>query len=175
VRLDVLEQGTFWFAGKPEVPGSIDWGANIPRICTWARFADRETGRTFYVYNLHLDHESQESREESVRLLSARIALRDHPDPVVVTGDFNADEDNPAITRLLGESEPLLRDSFRVLHPEATDVGTYNGFSGTTSRGKIDYVFVSGDWTVESAAILRTSTDGRYPSDHFPVVATLIY
>ena len=73
------------------------------------------------------------------------------------------------------ESDTRLRDSFRVVHPEEVEVGTFNGFEGRTAGPKIDAILVSGSWNVESAAIVRTSRDGRYPSDHFPVVATLSY
>ncbi len=174
-RLEVLEQGTFWFAGTPETPGATDWGAHIPRICTWARFRDREAPRTFYVFNVHLDHQSQESRERSTALLTERIAAREHPDPIIVTGDFNAGEANLAIAFLVYESNLRLRDSFRVLHADATDVGTFNGFQGTTTGEKIDYVFASNEWNIVSAGILRTERGGRFPSDHFPVTAILSF
>jgi endonuclease/exonuclease/phosphatase family metal-dependent hydrolase len=174
-RFELVEQGTFWFSDTPGAAGSMGWGANLPRICTWARLVERGSRRAFYVYNLHFDHQSQESRERSAELLAQRILERGHPDPVIVTGDFNADEDNAAIRYLTGEVEPAprLRDSFRVLYPDATDVGTFNGFAGTSTRGKIDHVLVSAAWEVESAAIVRFAREGRYPSDHFPVTATL--
>lgn len=173
-RLRVDEHGTFWFSETPEVPGSIAWGARFPRICTWSRFVDRSSGRGFYVFNVHLDHESQESRERSVELLLARIEARERSEPVIVTGDFNAGEDNPAMRRLLdagAHGGPSFRDSFRVAHPDATDVGTFHGFEGGTGGPKIDAVLVSDAWEVVSASIIRASRDGRYPSDHFPVMA----
>ena len=71
-RLRVAEAGTFWFSDTPSVPGSKSWGNNITRISTWARFVDRD-GRGFYHFNLHLDHESQPSRERSTVLLKQRI------------------------------------------------------------------------------------------------------
>jgi endonuclease/exonuclease/phosphatase family metal-dependent hydrolase len=64
-KFEALDHGTFWFADTPELPGAVGWGAHIPRICTWARLRDRETARSFYVFNVHLDHQSQESRERS--------------------------------------------------------------------------------------------------------------
>ncbi len=186
-RFQVLDSGTFWFSETPEVPGSMHWGNTITRICTWARFNDRESGDTFYLYNLHLDHQSQMSRERSVELLARRMADRDTPDRVVVTGDFNADERNRAIRYLKGvspraslrtESSPAppgLLDSWRVIHPDALDFATFNGFSDTPGRGKIDYVLVDEEWEVLEAKIVRTSREGRYPSDHFPVTARLVF
>ena len=175
-RFRVADAGTFWFSDTPEVPGSKTWGNNITRICTWARFVDRD-GRGFYHYNLHLDHESQPSRERSTVLLRQRIDARAHPgDPVLVTGDFNVGERNLALSSLTGTaaagSGPFLVDTFRVLHPDETAVGTFTGFKfGATTGDKIDYVFVQPGSEVLSAEIVRTSTNERYPSDHFPVVA----
>lgn len=175
-RLRVEDGGTFWLSDTPEVPGSIDWGANLPRICTWGRFVDSASATAFYVYNVHFDHESQQSRERSAQLLLDRIAAREHPDPVIVTGDFNAGEHNPAMQLLTGDGArpgSRLRDSFRIVHPDAEGVGTFHGFRGTRSGPKIDAVLVSGAVAVDAAAILRDSRGDRYPSDHFPVTAVV--
>lgn len=178
-RFDVAEEGTFWFSDTPAEPGSMGWGARLPRICTWVRLLDRASGRAFYVYNVHWDHESQSSRERSAELLVDRIRQRLSPDPVVVMGDFNAGEDNPARLLLTGRADSAsnsgLRDSFRVVHPDATDVGTFHGFEGVTNGAKIDGILISAEWGVESAAIIRRSRGGRYPSDHFPIVSRLRY
>jgi endonuclease/exonuclease/phosphatase family metal-dependent hydrolase len=176
-RFGLAESGTFWFSDTPAAAGSVGWGANLPRICTWARFLDRESGRSFYIYNVHWDHESQASRERSARLLAERIASRGYRDPVIVSGDLNAGEDNVAVEQLRRgagvRAGVRLWDSFRVLEADADSVGTFNAFSGDRSGPKIDYILVSSGFKVESAAIVRTSSGGRYPSDHFPVVASL--
>lgn len=176
-RFRVADAGTFWFSETPEVPGSKTWGNNITRICTWARFIDRD-GRGFYHFNLHLDHESQPSREQSTVLLRQRIESRAFSnDPVLVTGDFNVGERNPALSTLLGRGGDDPRpaaflDTFRVLHPDEATAGTFTGFKfGNTSGDKIDYILVQPGAEVLSAEIIRTSKNDRYPSDHFPVMA----
>lgn len=174
----VKESGTFWLSDTPDVPGSKTWGNRITRICTWARFSRLETGETFHIYNLHLDHESQPSRERSAELLVRRIATRGTSGPVIVLGDFNAGEDNPAIRFLTGTSDQSqpnvrLRDTYRVLHPSPADVGTFNAFRGETSGDQIDWILVSHEWEVVEATIVRTNDGGRYPSDHFPVTASV--
>jgi endonuclease/exonuclease/phosphatase family metal-dependent hydrolase len=168
-RLTVRRAGTFWFSDTPDIVKSNTWGNAIERICTWALFDDRQ-GRSFYLYNLHLDHVSQPSREKSVELLLARIAARAPAAAVVVTGDFNTGEANPATHAML----KVFRDTFRVVHPDAKDVGTANQFTLEQIGGeKIDYVFVEPETEVLSADIVRTSSGGRYPSDHFPVTARI--
>ena len=175
-RFRVAEAGTFWFSDTPGVPASKSWGNNITRICTWARLIDRD-GRGFYHFNLHLDHESQPSRERSVALLRQRIDARAFPDdPVVVTGDFNVGEGNPALAALVSKGDPAASfvDTYRVLHPADADVGTFTGFTmGNTGGEKIDYVLVQPGTDVISAEIVRASRNGRYPSDHFPVAAVI--
>jgi endonuclease/exonuclease/phosphatase family metal-dependent hydrolase len=168
-RLQARRSDTFWLSDTPGVVKSTSWGNQIERICTWAYFEDRE-GPAFYAFNVHLDHLSQPSRERSVALLLSRIEARDPRAPVVVTGDFNAGENNPAAVAM----RESFRDSFRVLHPDAGEVGTFNGFAfGRTSGDKIDFVFVEPGVEVLDAAIVRTSRGGRYPSDHFPVTARI--
>ena len=173
-RFHVAEAGTFWFSDTPSVVASKSWGNNITRICTWARFIDRD-GRGFYHFNLHLDHQSQPSRERSTVLLRGRIDTRGTPDPVIVTGDFNVGESNPALATLTvpgGTGAPAFLDTFRVLHADTKNVGTFSGFKfGTEGADKIDYVLVQPGTEVMSAEIVRFSRNNRYPSDHFPVTA----
>jgi endonuclease/exonuclease/phosphatase family metal-dependent hydrolase len=166
-RLAVRRSNTFWFSDTPEVVKSNTWGAALERICPWALFDDK-LGTPFYLYNLHLDHVSQPAREKSAALLLDRIKARAPALPVLVTGDFNTGESNPVTKAMLA----VFRDTFRVLHPDATEVGTANQFKlGMTTGDKIDYIYVEPGTDVLQAEIIRTAVDGRYPSDHFPVVA----
>jgi endonuclease/exonuclease/phosphatase family metal-dependent hydrolase len=172
--------GTFWLSGTPETV-SNDWGGACIRICTWARLVEIKSGLAFYHFNTHLDHISQPAREKGIRLICQRIAGRPHPDPFVLTGDFNAGEDNPAVLYLKGRSKDdrgaaapvTMVDTYRVLHPDDPNVGTFHSFKGTTDRSKIDFVLAPAAAQVLEAAILHDHRDSRYPSDHFPVSARL--
>jgi endonuclease/exonuclease/phosphatase family metal-dependent hydrolase len=175
-RFRLAQAGTFWLSAMPETVGSRTWGNRITRICSWARLID-QGGQALWMYNVHLDHESQPSREQSVQLLLERIRARADPgEPVIVTGDFNVGEGNPALEPLLGRSNgtPPFIDTFRALHPGETEVGTYTAFEfGRTKGDKIDYVLVEPGTEVLRADILRFSRNKRYPSDHFPVTASI--
>ncbi len=169
--------GTFWLSDTPEEIASKSWGNEIPRICTWLHLRDRETGRGLYVFNTHWDHRSQPSRERAAALISERIGEREiKADPVVLLGDFNAAEDNPA-TAALKKGPPVLMDTFRAAHPDEPLVRTFHGFrGGEAGGGKIDAVFVlDGSAEVEAAAIERFHVEGRYLSDHYPVSARLVF
>lgn len=177
-ELDAEEQGHFWLSDTPEVPASITWNNACPRIVTWVRLIDRATGRGLYFYNTHLDHVSELARVRGAQLLAQRIAGRKHADPVIVTGDFNCGEKSEAIQYLQGlqgHAPVKLVDSFRRAHPDAQTVGTFNGFQGTANGEKIDYIFATDPVKVLATEIRRDSRDGKYPSDHFPMVAELVW
>jgi endonuclease/exonuclease/phosphatase family metal-dependent hydrolase len=160
----------FWFSDMPSVPGSKTWGNNITRICSWVLLKDKITGKSFYFFNVHLDHQSQPSREKSAKLLVARIAEKSLP--VILTGDFNCDENNPAIKTILDFG---LIDSYRKLNEKKTDEGTFHSFSGKTDGEKIDFIFVSKDFDASKSEIVHTSYNGRFPSDHFPVTSVISF
>ena len=183
-RFTVDSAGIFWYSDTPEV-FSTHWGNSYPRSCTWARFVEAETGGGFYHFNTHLDHKSENSRRNSIQMLTKRIAGRSHKEPFVVTGDFNSGEDSVVVNYLKGgqivdlKDAPILPnpvplvDSFRAYHPDAHSVGTGHGFAGRRTGSKIDYVFISATIKVLEARIITTEEDSRYPSDHFPVTATV--
>jgi endonuclease/exonuclease/phosphatase family metal-dependent hydrolase len=175
-RIRVLGSGTFWLSDTPERPGSRHWGNRITRITTWVHGVDRATGDSIRVFNVHWDHESQASRERSAELLLARME-REAPKASrrvgeLVLGDFNADESNPAFRRLIAVGTGM-RDSFRDRHPRAEVVGTFHGFTGDSTGGKIDAVLVSESWEVIDAGMDRRRWGALWASDHFAVWATL--
>jgi endonuclease/exonuclease/phosphatase family metal-dependent hydrolase len=175
-RFTVAGSGTFWLSDTPDVAGSRTWGNRVIRICTWAHLTDKESGRGVWVYNTHLDHEVQVAREKGLKLVAERIAARASKDPVLLMGDFNAGEENPALQYIRGRTsdQPPLKlvDTFRIVHADEPDVGTFHGFKGVpTSPSKIDYILVETGAEVLSAAVVRHNREGRYPSDHYPVVA----
>ena len=176
-RLSAEDSGTFWLSETPDVPGSTSWGNNITRIATWAQFRESSSGREFVVLNTHWDHESQNAREKSARQIVEWLERHAASQPVIVMGDFNSGEQNPAFQALVspGAREVALRDTFRAVHPDAALAGTFSEFTGKRDGDKIDAVLVSPVWHVLSAAIVTTSDNGRYPSDHFPVTATLAF
>lgn len=179
-RFKVIEKGTFWLSPTPEKPGSKGWDSAFPRICTWGRFEEKTSGYRFYHFNTHLDHKGPTARQQGIKLIAARIAARTGKDePVFLTGDFNSDEDGVPERYLRGDmaidgakiSEPM-RDSFRVLFPNAKGVRTAHGFNGGTNGAKIDYVFIGKGITPTDAGIDHSKPNGRFPSDHYPVWTT---
>lgn len=169
--------GTFWFSDTPSKPGSKDWGNLWPRICSWVHLTEKATGDDFYVYNVHLDVFSQNSRKKSTELLAKRIAARKTKNPFIVMGDFNMGLDNPAMVYLQNiNSEtpyPKMVSAWQSLYPGRNSGGTRHNFRGRASGTKIDHIPISEGLQALEVKIDRWNVDGQYPSDHFPVIAKI--
>ncbi|MBN1515925.1 endonuclease/exonuclease/phosphatase family protein [Candidatus Sumerlaeota bacterium] len=169
-RLKPLDSGTFWLSEKPEKPGSMSWNTACTRICTLAQFLDLATSQTFWHYNTHFDHVSGKARENSARLIIERMKQQAGDAPIILTGDLNTGEDDVCV-RILKDAG--LRDTFRVIHPYVEGVRTFHDFNGGHEGEKIDYIFVSPQWKVQTAAIDFFNQEDRYPSDHYPVTTKI--
>jgi endonuclease/exonuclease/phosphatase family metal-dependent hydrolase len=177
-RLELLDSGTFWLSPTPEVAGSKGWDAAIERIATWARFRDRRTGCRHLHLNTHFDHVGEQARQESARLIRRRTAALADGIPVVVTGDLNADpasEPYRILTRdTVADATPPLRDAMMASRDgHYGPTSTWTAFRAIEPGRRIDYVLVSPRVRVLKHAILPDSWDGRFPSDHLPVLAAV--
>lgn len=172
-RFEYLEAGTFWFSDTPDVPGSKHWGNQIPRICTWISLHDRSSGRPVWIFNVHLDHQSQISREKSIRLLAQRIEQLPPDSQVILMGDFNMELSNPAMQPLWAERGPHLTDAWHRLYPDRESPGTWHDFGRRFNTARIDHILIPMEASVRQADIDQRQFEGRYPSDHFPVWAVV--
>jgi endonuclease/exonuclease/phosphatase family metal-dependent hydrolase len=183
-RFERTHGGHFWLSDLPEQPGSMTWGNGQPRMVSWVRLVDRASGRGFSVFNTHWDHRNQHSREKAAPLIARRIATRPHADePVVLLGDFNATEGNPAVAYFTGQAvtlageplpplEPAMLDPYQKLHPQERNRRTLHFWEGHRSGPfKVDHILVSQGAEVEAAGIRVEATRQEQPSDHFPVWA----
>lgn len=170
-RLELLESDTFWLSPTPDEPASVGWDAALPRIVTWGRLRDRRTGRVFYHFNTHFDHEGDTARLESAELLARRIGDRDDPLPALITGDFNFTPDDPPYPALAESLKDAVRASDLHVGPEGTSPP---GFEVTAEPiPRIDYVWTTPDVRVLRTTTLSTHIQGAYPSDHLPVMAVV--
>ena len=168
-RFEEVEHDTFWLSETPAVPGSKSWDTAITRIATWGIFRDRRSGERFVVLNTHFDHIGTEARAESARLIVERLAAFDLP--TIVTGDFNTTPDSEPY-RILTAEGSRLKDAFDVTQfPHHGPTTTWNGFEAIAPDRRIDFVFVDDEVRVIRHGILSETVDGRFPSDHLPVIA----
>lgn len=169
-RFSVIDKGWFWLSETPDKPGSMGWDAACSRIVTWVRLRDDITKQELLTLNTHFDHRGATARKES----AAHIVrfLKQRPEKtMVITGDFNCGPDAIAHTLLTAPSPVPLQDAFQKVVGDETDAGTFNSFEGVRTGPRIDWILHTADLVPVACEIVRDSRDGRFPSDHFPVVA----
>jgi len=167
-KYKLLENATFWLSEDTTKPNK-GWDAQLPRICTWAKFEDVETGKQFYVFNTHFDHVGVQARKNSAALIMQKVKEIAGDGTVILTGDFNIDQHNEAYKSI--KDSDIFNDSYEVAYLVYANNGTSNGFNNTKSTDRrIDHIFVTRDVSIKKYGILTDTYKNRFPSDHFPVL-----
>ncbi|MBI9061191.1 MAG: endonuclease/exonuclease/phosphatase family protein [Marinilabiliaceae bacterium] len=175
-KYELISTSQFWLSDTPEVPGSKCWGAQLPRIVTWAKLRDKSNGYIFFVFNAHLSHVSEFARNESVVLILDKIKSLAGDAPVVLTGDFNATNNEKMYHTLTGHWNhhlPLYDARQQSKNPPVGSEQTFHGFGSRTNPIAIDFVFVNGYFNTVNFSTHAEKKDEMFISDHYPIQAEL--
>ena len=176
-RFRKLDGGTFWLSETPEVAGSRSWEAACNRIVTWVRLEDTLTGKTLFFFNTHFDHASPLAREKSAALLTERVAKIAGGAEVLVTGDFNEGRGSRMYAILTTGPAALQNTADLAIEPTPNPDYTFVGFPFQPRAGEaIDFVFGRNltTWRPLRRTVVTYNVDGKYPSDHLPVVTEFV-
>ena len=169
-KYKVLSNDTFWLSSTPEKV-SIGWDASMERICTYGLFENLDTKERLWVFNTHFDHIGNYAREKSTDLILKKInSIKSKDIPVILTGDFNLNDDNFSIKKIQKQLKDVL------INIKKTDLNyeTYNGFKNLVkSKRRIDYIFTKNFEVKEAKHIYLKTPYGGWASDHHPVLSVL--
>lgn len=167
----IVNKGDFWLSETPSKPG-FGWDARINRICSWVLLKHNTTNKQLYCFNVHYDHQAVIARKESSKLILEKIKTIAGTTPVVLTGDFNGDH-HSAWYQLIANSGVLLDTYSRVANPYKPN-GTFQGFGPNLNPDQvIDHIFTTAQFSVSKWGVLTDSYNGKFPSDHFPVLTQI--
>jgi endonuclease/exonuclease/phosphatase family metal-dependent hydrolase len=178
-RFELITAGGFWLSETPHIAGTKSWDSARPRFANWAQLKDRRTGCEFRVWNTHLDHLGQTAREQQAQMVVQASAVF-RALPQVLTADCNADTTNPAVEKLRAGG---WADTYAAVHGPDDPGFTFHAFRGPKRLegkpgakipGKIDWIMCRGPVKVLDADVIRDDRNGRYPSDHYFVSATVV-
>lgn len=155
-----------WFSKTPRVKGSRFPGMRDPRIAT-ILYITRDN-HTLAIANVHLDPVHQEAQYASLELL-AKWAQQCTV-PLILLGDFNLTLDDPGMQALLKEG---FRDALGHLPTFGFGAASHHSFRGNRYGTRIDHILVPNTWEVQHSGIFQATVDGKLPSDHWPIVATV--
>lgn len=124
-------------------------------------------GRRVDIVNTHLAWQADAQAVRARQLADLMAWAPQDGTPLIVTGDFNAVQEDAGLAVLTGER-------FFSALPRGTAATTLNPAKNHPPR-VIDHIFAeTARFAPDSAAVIGTgSTGGEYPSDHFGVAATL--
>lgn len=181
-RFTEVHKGEFWLSTTPTIPGSTFFGngsdTGNPRMANWMILHDNQSLQSYFILNTHWSLDSL-AELQSANLIRQQIKSLAGDLPLIVMGDFNATLASNSLKTLMGLNDPTgfqLNDSYRTVYPTAgSNEATYHNFTGNATGAAIDHIFFSpNDFQATTADIVRTVfPNSRYPSDHFPITATL--
>jgi endonuclease/exonuclease/phosphatase family metal-dependent hydrolase len=171
--VDLLSLEHFWLSLTPYTPGSrYEIQSQYPRICQMVTVKHKNVATPIRLYNVHLDHESDEARILGIKqILDHAIAENEKsPFPVMIMGDFNAYVESETI-RFCKQNEKMT-----LIDLSENSGSTFHNF-GNSENGndaigkKIDYIFADNDTAKREYTITKweDSQNGIYLSDHYPL------
>lgn len=188
-KLKLVDSGGFYISYTPE-RWSLAWDSVRVRAVTWFKLRLIKSGLSLLHLNTHLDHVGQKARLEGSRLIARQIARFRHSSiPVILTGDFNS----PPVSSFDGSVETPysvfqmagFHDTYEVTQArDSQPENTFHGFCGQDFKAERPLSSLRMDWILylnggspfvqaQSCSIIRDARPPLYPSDHYPVLATL--
>ncbi|TDH70802.1 hypothetical protein CCR75_005535 [Bremia lactucae] len=184
--LERLDDGNFWLSEKPDTSGIKGWDANCVRMVTWGKFRIHATQQELFFFNTQLDHVGRTARAEGSRLLSQRIQLIAGNAPVFLVGDFNTYRYASTYKYFTSQEDgPHFYEAWPAAEKQIGNVSyTYHGWAGVKNDGEktavraanhIDWIFFRPQMTVLQTEVITENRNGRYPSDHYPIQAEILF
>lgn len=171
-KFELVDEGTIWLSKTPDEFASKSFCSSMPRICTWATLKNKETGFVYTHVNTHLDHLLEYTRSKQADVLLSKIDDLKKTGAIVCTGDFNADEKEEAYQKMTAAL-----DDCRLAAKETESGKTFHNYGRGDAfhSTAIDFVFVTKGTQVERYKIIKDTVDGMYLSDHYGIMADIIF
>jgi endonuclease/exonuclease/phosphatase family metal-dependent hydrolase len=168
-RFKLIKSGDFWLSETPDKPGK-GWDVTCcNRICSWVYLEDVQSNKKFYAFNVHFDHQAVVARRESSKLILKKIKEIAGDTPVLLTGDFNGSRDSEWYKALA--TSGVISDVYgQVKYPYANNASS-TGFKTPRGTAVIDHIFSTKQFSASKWGILTDTYYGKFPSDHFPILA----
>lgn len=171
---DLLGFETVWLSPTPYVPGSrFENQSDCPRTCLEVKVRHRASGMVFRLYDIHLDHISDEARVLGIKATFEFIdSFKKDGAPIVLLGDFNAFPNSKTIA--ICNAREDIREVTADIPYTFHCFGKYGGESDRPME-KIDYIYMSHELAdkVTNVCAWEDKSYDIWLSDHFPVCAEL--
>lgn len=170
-KFELMKSEDIWLSETPDIAGSKSFGSAFPRLMTWMKLQPIGSENDLWFVNTHLDHMKEETRLGQVRVLTGEVKkFWKKEDSLFIMGDFNESPDGNVRKHL--EKEFPLQDAWRNFHSK--EETSHHAFLGEEPNGnRIDWIMADKRARVLSAGMDKSNRGGKYPTDHFPVIAKI--
>mgnify|MGYP003307767427 CR=1 FL=1 len=162
--VSIEEWGTFWLSDTPDVPGTHFPGTDSPRCATWAVVKLKKLDKEYFHVNTHTSYESDPLKKEVKLLVEMVGKLCPEGIPVMMTADWNVEEDDPALAEIFAASFISARKEAKV----SDNQYTFSAWS-TSSKQHLDHIFLKGMGKVQQFTRVPAVWETYAISDHYPV------
>jgi endonuclease/exonuclease/phosphatase family metal-dependent hydrolase len=173
-QVKVKKSGDIWLSETPLTPGSFSFKSMFPRLFTWMHITHLVNNQDYFVVNTHLDHVLEETRLEQIKVLIREVENLNQTNlPLILMGDFNdspTSEVRASILNSLDLKDPWIEEGV----PEEA---SHHGFKENDKEDigeRIDWILVPQAFAIEKIYLEKKSFNGIFPSDHYPLLATVI-
>jgi endonuclease/exonuclease/phosphatase family metal-dependent hydrolase len=160
-----------WLSETPDIAGSRSFDSAFPRLMTWMKIQPVNSHNDLWLVNTHLDHVKEETRLGQIKVLSQEIKkFWKQDDSLIILGDFNEGPQGKVRNHLNGEFD--LQDTWNLFHQK--EESSHHAFQGEVTNGnRIDWILVDKKIKVLKSEMDKSSREGKFPTDHYPVMARI--
>lgn len=171
-KFEYLRSDDLWLSETPQIAGSQSFESAFPRLMTIASLQPKNTQHKLLIVNTHLDHVKAQTRHAQIKVLTEQIKKSQSQEAsLIIMGDFN-DSPTSDVRKYLSSNFEGLQDTWQMFNTQ--EETSHHAFEGEMQNGsRIDWILVDKKLQVLSSAMEKTSQAGKYPTDHFPIVAQI--
>ncbi len=158
--IEIIREDTLWLSDTPEQSGSRFRFALYPRNVTMVTVM--YDNRIITIYNTHFEHLIEFVRKKQAAVL---LKIANNSENCIFTGDFNADRSF--------ESIRLISNKYSDLCADFTENTIHLNGKKFVRNQPIDHIFISDTLKCNDIKIVKEQVNGRYVSDHYPLVADI--
>ena len=169
-KYELKDSGTFWLSETPDVT-SVGWDARSYAICTWAKLAEKSSGKEIVVMNTQLDDYGRTAAINGMKVIVEKAGA--FGTPVVLAGDMQETATSKAVT---AATDATFANSLDIAETVVKKGGTYHKYSDAAGNGATSHVLVfRGFCGVKSYELVTDLVDGGYVSAHWAIVTEIRY
>lgn len=166
-KFEKIDEGCFWLSDTPnEESRGWDEVYNCYRICAYVILKEKSTDNSFVFLNTHFGF-GDNGQVSSAKLI-ANFSSKYKTMPIIITGDFNMTPQSPGYKEMC--------DNFIDVNAATVcnNTSTYHGYEPNKHKDDlIDYCFITKHIKPLNYKVIDALFDGKYPSDHFGILAEI--